>query len=99
MAERIDLFRRALAGASRAIAKDPEIEVIFASDNAPASGKTARVPSPGPALEPRLVAEARGAADSAALRLRYHDAGLHARVAPMDVEVRAVFDGLEAGRV
>ncbi len=36
--------------------------------------------SPGPALEPRLVAEARGAADSAALRLRYHDPALHARV-------------------
>ena len=99
MAERIDLFRRALAGASRAIAKDPEVEVIFASDNAPASGKTARVPSPGPALERRLVAEARGAADSAALRLRHHDDRLHARVAPIDVEARAVFDALETARV
>ena len=99
MAEKIDLFRRALAGASRAIAKDPEVEVIFASDNAPASGKTARVPSPGPALEPKLVAEARGAADSAALRLRYHDARLHARVAPMDMEARGVFDALETARV
>src|SRR3954465_9020046 len=99
MAERIDLFRRALAGASRAIAHDPEVEVVFASDNAPASGKTARVPSPGPALEPRLVAEARGAADSAALRLRYHDAALHARIAPMDVDARAVFDALEMARV
>jgi cobaltochelatase CobT len=99
MAERIDLFRRALAGAARAIAKDPEVEVIFASDIAPASGKTARVASPGPALEPKLVAEARGAADSAALRLRYHDAKLHARVAPMDIDARAVFDALEMARV
>ena len=73
--------------------------MIFASDNAPASGKTARVPSPGPALEPKLVAEARGAADSAALRLRYHDARLHARVAPMDMEARGVFDALETARV
>src|SRR5436190_9381633 len=99
MAERIDLFRRALAGASRAIAHDPEVEVVFASDVAPPSGKTARVPSPGPALEPRLVAEARGAADSAALRLRHHDAALHARVAPMDADARAVFDALEMARV
>jgi len=99
MAERIDLFRRALAGAARAIARDSEVEVIFASDNAPASGKTARVASPGPALEPKLVAEARGAADSAALRLRYHDAGLHARVAPVDIDARAVFDALETARV
>jgi cobaltochelatase CobT len=99
LAEKIDLFRRALAGAARAIAKDPEVEVIFASDIAPASGKTARVASPGPALEPKLVAEARGAADAAALRLRYHDAKLHARVAPMDVDARGVFDALETARV
>jgi cobaltochelatase CobT len=99
VAERIDLFRRALAGAARAIAKDAEVEVVFASESTPASGKTARVPSPGPGLEPTLVAEARGAADAAALRLRYHDAKLHARVAPMDVDARAVFDSLETARV
>src|SRR5438552_7274699 len=97
--ERIDLFRRALAGAARAIAKDPEVDVVFASEVAPPSGKTARVASPGPALEPRLVAEARGAADSVALRLRHHDAKLHARTAPMDTEARSVFDALETARV
>ncbi len=96
---RIDDFRRALAGAARAIARDSEVEVVFATDSAPSQGKTARVPSPGNALEPKLVAEARGAADSLALRLRYHDAALHARVAPIDAEARAVFDALEMARV
>jgi cobaltochelatase CobT len=99
MAERIDLFRRALAGAARAIAKDPELDVAFASEVATSPGKVARVPSPGPGLEPKLVAEARGAADSAALRLRYHDARLHARVAPADADARSVFDALEMARV
>jgi cobaltochelatase CobT len=99
VAERIDLFRRALAGASRAIAGDPEVDVIFANETTPASGKTARVPSPGPGLEPKLVAEARGAADSVALRLRHHDAKLHARLAPADIDARAVFDALEVARV
>jgi cobaltochelatase CobT len=99
VAERIDVFRRVLAGASRAIAKDADVEVVFASDNAAASGKTARVPSPGAGLEPRLVAEARGAADSAALRLRYHDPAVHARAAPLDIDARAVFDALEMARV
>ena len=95
----IDDFRRVIAGAARAIARDPEVEVIYATDVATPSGKTARVPSPGPSLEPRLVAEARGAADSAALRLRHHDPILHTRGAPMDVEARAVFDALEMSRV
>ena len=99
MAERIDLFRRALAGAARAIARDAELDVAFATEAASASAKTARVPSPGPALEPKLVAEARGAADAAALRIRHHDAGLHARVAPIDADARAVFDALETARV
>ena len=99
VAEKIDIFRRVLAGASRAIAHDAEVEVVFATDVAPASGKTARVPSPGPALEPKIVAEARGAADSAALRLRHHDARLHARNAPTDIDARSVFDALEMARV
>jgi cobaltochelatase CobT len=99
VAERIDIFRRVLAGATRAIARDSEVEVVFASDNAAVSGKTARVPSPGPGLEPKLVAEARGAADSAALRLRHHDPRIHARNAPSDIDARAVFDALETARV
>ncbi|HET6943446.1 MAG TPA: cobaltochelatase subunit CobT, partial [Sphingomicrobium sp.] len=94
----IEEFRRALAGAARAIARDPEIEVIFASEAAPASGKTARVPSPGPSLQSQLVAEARGAADSVALRLRHHDDRLHSSQAPLDPDARAVFDALETAR-
>jgi len=99
VAERIDLFRRSLAGATRAIAKDPDVDVVFASESGAAPGKTARVPSPGPGLEPKLVAEARGAADSVALRLRFHDSKLHARAAPADMDARAVFDALETARV
>jgi cobaltochelatase CobT len=99
MAERIDQFRRALAGATRAISRDPEVDVVFASETASPAGRAARVPSPGPGLEPKLVAEARGAADSAALRLRHHDQKLNARLAPGDPEARAVFDALETARV
>ncbi len=95
---RIEAFRRALAGATRAIARDAEADVLFASEGAASSGKTARVPSPGPGLELALVAEARGAADSLGLRLRHHDAALHARLAPADAEARAVFDALETAR-
>ncbi len=99
MAERLDLFRRALAGASRAIARDGDVDVVYANDFGAGSGKVARVPSPGAALEPKLVAEARGAADAVALRLRFHDAALHSRLAPADIESRAVFDALETARV
>ena len=95
----LDQFRRALAGAARALARDSEMEVSFASDSGSLSGKIARVPSPGAGLEAKLVAEARGAADSAALRLRHHDERIHAVQAPLDPEARAVFDALETARI
>ena len=97
----LDRFRTVLAGATRAIAEDGEAEVVFASDaSGQAPGKVARVVSPGPGLEPRLVAEARGAADALALRLRHHDPRLHAARAPLsDSDARAVFDALESARV
>jgi cobaltochelatase CobT len=99
--EALDRFRAVLAGATRAIAQDADAEVVFASDASGQSpGKVARVVSPGPSLEPRLVAEARGAADALALRLRHHDPKLHASRAPIaDGDARAVFDALEMARV
>jgi cobaltochelatase CobT len=97
----LDRFRSVLAGATRAIARDAEAEVVYASDASGQSpGKVARVVSPGPGLEPKLVAEARGAADALALRLRHHDPKLHLTRAPhVDGEARAVFDALEMARV
>src|SRR4029453_5528339 len=95
----LDEFRRLLAGASRATAHHRGRDIAFAAEPGPATGKTARVPSPGPSLEPRLVAEARGAADAAALRLRYHDVAIHRTSAPADPESSAVFEALETARV
>lgn len=97
----LDRFRSVLAGATRAVAADAEADVVFASDASGQSpGKIARVVSPGPSLEPRLVAEARGAADALAVRLKYHDQQLHDARAPLaDSDARAVFDALETARV
>ena len=96
----LERFRTVLAVATRAIAKDPEAEVVFTSEPGASVGKVAKVVSPGPSLEQRMVAEARGAADSLALKLRYHDPALHYARAPKgDGEGRAVFDALEMARV
>jgi cobaltochelatase CobT len=45
----LDRFRSVLAGATRAIARDSDADVVFASDASGQSpGKIARVVSPGP---------------------------------------------------
>ncbi|MEO7169127.1 MAG: cobaltochelatase subunit CobT, partial [Sphingomonas sp.] len=50
-------------------------------------------------LPAEQVAEARGFADGFALRLRHHNAALHARQAPAEAVARAVFDAVEGARV
>ncbi|WP_265587234.1 cobaltochelatase subunit CobT [Sphingomicrobium arenosum] len=94
--DNLDLFRRALTGAARALARDEELEISFAEQGKSGEG---RIPSPGRDLAPALVAEARGAADALALSHRFHDAPAHLRRAPADVEARALYDALETARV
>jgi cobaltochelatase CobT len=95
----LDQFKAVLAGAARAIAREPEIELAFTADAPAASGKHLKVPMPARNLPAEQVAEARGFADGFALRLRHHDAALHARGAPSDAVARAVFDAAEQARV
>ena len=95
----LEAFRQVLTGATRAIAREPEVELNFTADLPSMSGKIVKVPMPGRTLPEREVAEARGYADSAALRLRHHDATLHARHTPADPIARSVFDAVEQARV
>jgi len=95
----LDALRSVLAGAARAMAHEPELELNFTTDAPSASLKQLRVPMPGRNLPREQVAEARGFADGFALRERHHDAKLHARGAPVDANARGVFDAIEQARV
>ncbi len=75
------------------------MELGFSAETPSAQGKTIKVPMPGRTLPQREVAEARGYADAAALKLRHHDAGLHSRNTPLDEVARAVFNAAEQARV
>src|SRR3712207_2944322 len=95
----LEAFRQVLTGASRAIAREPEVELGFTADAPSISGKMVKVPMPGRTLPEKDVAEARGYADAAALKLRHHNEALHARNVPTDDVARAVFDAVEQARV
>lgn len=94
----LDKLKQALTVASRAIARDPEVEVAWSSDVPSASGNNFRVPIPGRELNLQQVAEARGFADSFALKLRHHDSDLHNRNAPLEPIARSCYDELERAR-
>ena len=95
----IDAFKDVLSGVARSIARDLEVEVAFTADTPHAVGKAIKVPTPARALPADQVALARGFADASALKLRYHDAKVHASFAPGETVARAVFDAVEQARV
>ena len=95
----LDAFRSVLAGAARAIARDHEVELGLTAEAPGTQGKQIKAPMPGRTLPEREVAEARGFADAAALKLRHHNAAMHAKSAPKDELARAVFNAAEQARV
>jgi cobaltochelatase CobT len=95
----LESFKQVLTGTARAIAREPEIELAFTADAPTQVGKNFRVPMPGRSLPPEQVAEARGFADSMALRLRHHNDTLHMANRPREAMAGAVFDAVETARV
>jgi len=95
----LDPFKRAVTLATRAIAADNEVEVVFSNEPAGLSGKIARLPEPSRIPTRTELAVIRGHADAAALSVACHDPKLHARLAPGTGEARAVFEAMEQARV
>ncbi len=92
-------FKRATAGALRAMARTADVQVAFQPGPSGVVGRRARLPLPTRALPPGEMAKLRGAADSVALRLRHHDETVHAARSPGQREAKDVYDALEQARV
>ncbi|MBV8776431.1 MAG: cobaltochelatase subunit CobT, partial [Alphaproteobacteria bacterium] len=95
----IEIFKRATATTLRAIAENEEVNVTFGPEPAGLSGKRVKLPNPARDLPPEEVAQLRGAADSMALRLRYHDDAVHSKRLPGGALAKSIFESLEQARV
>ena len=96
---RVDEFRRVTGAAMRAISRRPALNVSFAPGQPGVAGEEARLPLPARDLPAEDVALTRGAADSLALRLRFHDAKMHAREIPKNEVAREAFEAIETARI
>src|SRR2546430_6555404 len=94
-----EIFKRATASTLRAIAERDDVTVGFGPEPAGVAGTRVKLPNPARDLPADEAAQLRGAADSLALRLRYHDDALHSNRAPGTALARAVFEGVEQARV
>ena len=96
-------LKHALASCTRALARQPGLEVAFSADKpsliTSPEGAKARLPEPPRKPNPREAAVVRGLADSFALRLACHNEALHRRLAPQSGPARVLFDAVEQARV
>ncbi len=95
----IEDFRQALAASMRALGRRPEFELAYTADKPSCHGDQARVPQPSRALTAEQAAEARGWADSFALRRRLHDPAAHASVAVGPGLAREMLNAAEQARI
>ncbi len=94
----IEQFKRVTAATTRAVAHEPALEVSFSAEGGGASGKRVRLPLPARNLADEEVARVRGEADAAALKMRYHDAALHAKRLPSAPTAGAAYEAVELAR-
>jgi cobaltochelatase CobT len=96
----VEIFKRANAAAFRAIAGRDDVDLTYGTDSVKgAEGIRVRVPLPSRDLPAEEVASVRGEADAAALKLRLHDASLHAKRRPAGDVAPVLYDALEQARV
>ena len=94
----LDDLKSVLSGAARALTGEAEVDVGFTADAPHSIGRTLKVGAPNRTLPAAQVAIARGQADAQAMKMKHHDAVLHARMRPADAVAGAVFDAVEQAR-
>src|SRR5438105_14968344 len=94
-----EIFKRATASTLRAIAERDDVTVGFGPEPPGVAGTRVKLPNPARDLPADEAAQLRGAADSLALRLRYHDDAVHSKRLPGSPLARSVFEALEQARV
>ncbi|MDX2233019.1 MAG: cobaltochelatase subunit CobT [Hyphomonadaceae bacterium] len=94
-----ELFKRALAQSTRALAGAEDLEVSFGAEGPRLSGDRIVLPHPPRVLSDGEAERLRGHADGLALRLAHHDVARHAALRPQGDRARALFDAVEEVRV
>jgi len=92
--ESLDQFKRATAATIKAMGHRPELEVAFMREGVETGETRVRLPE---ATEERAQATLRGAADTAAVRLRHHQASLAAQPRTSSAAAQA-YEALEQAR-
>ena len=98
-ADRLDRFRAATVSTVRALSGIETLEVSFQGIGYIADASGVRLPALPKSPDDPAADSLRGAADMAALSLRFHDKTLHSALLPADAQAQMVYQALEEVRI
>ncbi len=93
-----DPFKKALTEATRVIADDPDLAVVFTVDPPGLTNDQMRLPQVSRRMTKDEVLLARGTADAFALRRRYHDTAVHRKYQPSGQMALELYEAMETAR-
>ncbi len=97
-----DEIKQITSAALRTIAGDSEIDITYSVNETPIGRRSPtgspRLPQPKSNISDTDMRLLRGCADAQGLYFRHHDASLHAKLSPNDIEARESFNALEQAR-
>lgn len=101
---KVEVFKSVTTAVVKALGGDKEATVTYTPVTANLNAGTSstdeiRLPLPPHKLTPEAVIRLRGAADAAALRLKHHDASIHARRMPENRDAVNAYNAMEQARV
>ena len=94
-----EIIKKTITEATRSIAEEPELEVIFSDEPPNISGKKIKLRDPGASLNKSELAILRGNADLMALKIKNHDQEIHRKYQPTSPQAQKLYDLIEEARI
>ena len=94
-----EIIKKTITEATRSIAEEPELEVIFSDEPPNISGKKIKLRDPGASLNKSELAVLRGNADLMALKIKNHDQEIHRKYQPTSPQAQKLYDLIEEARI
>jgi cobaltochelatase CobT len=94
-----DIIKKTITEATRSIAEEPELEVLFGDEPPSLTGKKIRLREPGNSINKEDLTILRGQADLLALKIKNHDQLIHKKYLPSTPQAKKLYDAIEEARI
>ncbi len=94
-----EIVKKTITEATRSIADEPELEVVFGDEPPQITGKKIKLREPNTSLNKEDLSILRGNADLLALKIKNHDEAVHKKYIPSSPQAERIYNAIEEARI